>query len=1084
MTFVTTRYRILDVLGSGGMGIVYRAQDRLLRTEVALKRIVTHRDKTLSTGMTTGEGLHSALALANEFRTMAGLRHPHIISVLDFGFDQDGQPFYTMTLLPDGRNVRDYALSHAHSQRLTLLGQILDALRYLHRHGILHRDLKPENILVDGNGCARLLDFGLAILRDRQATEPWLSGTLGYLAPERLKGHPATERTDLYSFGVIAYTLISGEFPFPQDSIATLLDAVQNYPLDFSRISDATLSQWVGQLMAYDPAMRFATADKALQALYRIAGNALESPHYAAQESYLQGAVFVGRETELAQLTAAFDELDPARGSQLPDAIPQRRLWVLGGESGVGKSRLLDELRIRVLVGRGLPLMATAEIDSSMVPSLWGDIVRQLAVAVPLGDPEASVLKTLYPALDMLLERPVVSAPFLEGEARTQRTGDALIRALRRLMPARIVVILDDLQWADGESLAILRLVSRANLPHVLFVGTYRSDDGAKVATHFPDANEIPLQRLDAATVQRLSPSMLGEYGRHPAVIDFLLSESEGNPFVIAEVARTLTALPTNPLTGEPVLTRGVRTSGIRAFVSRRLERVPPWAIPPLYLAALFGRRLDLEVLAQAEPGLSSVSGREHWLFVCVDLAILEPVDGGWRFAHEKLREALIQEMLPAARIRAHEQLAEAVEKQYPAQIEHTARIAHHWYEAGDPDKGLSYSLQAAPFMLDLNDYRSVQGLLNRPLPSVSPDDPRHIDRYTHVGTSFTITNDFVQAAQYYRRAVEFARRIEQPMRAAEAMVGLAYTFWMDGALDQAQEYCTQAVSYPNLAPRYRARAMNILAHLRLERNAVEDAILILEAALTLSRAHKAVFEELLTLSTLATCLSHQGALDEARTYYEMVLTLAKSAGDDFTYHQNLINVGLLYLDLNDLDRVATCYAQSIAFYQNHNDRRGMAWSLKLGGLYAHRIHHYPAVHEAMQRALALHLEAGSLFDARDIATTWFALCIDLLGNIREAVARSVRTPGVSEHPLIAWHILLGAAAVVLYEGDAARAAVWTALYERQFETQRGFRSDLLDFLRPALAAHLSPSALEHARQSAATLDSAEVFQEAFSPYR
>lgn len=1083
MTFVTNRYRILDELGSGGMGTVYRAEDRLLRTEVALKRIVTHPGRIPPTD-TPNEYVRSSLLLVNEFRTLAGLRHPHVISVLDFGFDRDGQPFYTMTLLPDGQNVRDYALLLPLSRRLILLGQILDALRYLHRHGILHRDLKPENILVNGDDRAQLLDFGLAILRDRQQTESWLSGTLGYLAPERLKGHPATERTDLYSLGVVAYTLISGEFPFPQDSIATLLNAIHNDPPDFSRIPDAPLSRWVAQLMAYDPAIRFATADKALQALSTVVGDTLGSTHYATQESYLKGAMFVGREAELAQLEAAFNGLEPASGSQLSDPTPQSHLWLLGGESGIGKSRLLDELRIRALIGRGLPLMTTTETGSSMVSSLWSDIVRQLAIAVPLGDPEASVLKTIYPALDTLLERPVVSAPFLEGEARTQRAGDALIRVLRRLMPTRVVLILDDLQWADGESLSILRLVSRADLPHVLLVGAYRNDEGTELATYFPDAHQITLQRLDANNVHHLSASMLGDYGRHPAVLDFLLTESEGNPFLITEVARALVVLPAHPLTGEPVLTKGRPTSGIHTFVSRRLERIPPWAIPPLYLAALYGCRLDLDILAQAEPSLSSVSGRERWLFVCVDLAILEPMDGEWRFAHEKLREALIQKVLPAARIRAHEQLAEAVEKQYPAQIEHAARIARHWYEAGKLENGLNYSLRAAPFLLDLNDYRSVQDLLNRPLSSVSPDDPRHIDRHTHLGTSYTITNDFVQSAQHYRLAVDTARRIGLPARAAEAMVGLAYTLWMGGTLDQAQEYCTLAMSYPTLAAKYRARTMNILAHLRLERNAVEDAIPILEEALALSRAGKAIFEELLTLGALAYCLTQQGALDDARAYFEMVLALAKSAGDDFTYHQNLINIGLLYLDLDELDRVADCYAQSIAFYQNHNDRRGMAWSLKLGGLYAHHVHHYPAMHDAMQRALALHLEAGSLYDARDIIATWFALCVALPANIREAVTRCVRTPGAGDHPLIAWHILAGAAAVALHDGDALRAAVWTARYEQELKTQLGFRSDLLDYLRPALEAHLPPLEIARAQQSAVNLDNAEVFREAFAPYR
>lgn len=196
------RYDILAQIGQGGMGRVFRAYDRLTQTEVALKQVLW---PTLpSSSQRLGEPIRLARSiaaasqlmspatsptyappppsdtarpasvnpalgrwalLAEEFRTLATLRHPHVVSVLDYGFDACGQPFYTMELLRSAQPIVQWAAARSLSEKAELLLQLLDALAYLHRRGILHRDLSANNVLIvsaDGEAVVKVVDFGLA----------------------------------------------------------------------------------------------------------------------------------------------------------------------------------------------------------------------------------------------------------------------------------------------------------------------------------------------------------------------------------------------------------------------------------------------------------------------------------------------------------------------------------------------------------------------------------------------------------------------------------------------------------------------------------------------------------------------------------------------------------------------------------------------------------------------------------------------------------------------------------------------------------------------------------------------------------
>ncbi|MEM7035020.1 MAG: serine/threonine-protein kinase, partial [Chloroflexota bacterium] len=332
------RYILHEVIGQGGMGIVHRATDRLTGEIVALKQVhLTTENRAFLSGTTSATENDLRLALAQEFQFMAGLRHPYIISVLDYGFGPDQQPFFTMPYLDKAETIIEAGARLGTADKLQLLRQLLQALAYLHQRGIIHRDLKPSNVLVSA-GNARVLDFGLSKRQDEIHASR--VGSLFYMAPEVLDLKEAAIASDLYAVGVIAYELFAGCHPF-DTTRPRFVERVINQPPDLQRLMvEQPLGQVIGKLLAKSPEDRYPNAKSCLKVLAITLNEDRSLEDEAIRESYLKAANFVGREAELNQLKTALSETRQGLGT----------LWLIGSESGVGKSLLVEELRIHALV--------------------------------------------------------------------------------------------------------------------------------------------------------------------------------------------------------------------------------------------------------------------------------------------------------------------------------------------------------------------------------------------------------------------------------------------------------------------------------------------------------------------------------------------------------------------------------------------------------------------------------------------------------------------------------------------------------------------------------------------------------------
>ncbi len=222
-----SHYRIVEKIGAGGMGEVYRARDQHLGRDVAIK--------VLPPGTLGDE--HARKRFRKEAQALSKLNHPHIATVFDFD-TQDGVDFLVMELV-EGVTLSDKLAAGALSEKeITRLGgQVAEALEEAHERGVVHRDLKPGNVMVTPKGQVKVLDFGLAKLvrpEVASATAPTesftetqgVAGTLPYMAPEQLRGEQVDARTDIWALGAVLYEMATGQRPFREELAPRLTEAI------------------------------------------------------------------------------------------------------------------------------------------------------------------------------------------------------------------------------------------------------------------------------------------------------------------------------------------------------------------------------------------------------------------------------------------------------------------------------------------------------------------------------------------------------------------------------------------------------------------------------------------------------------------------------------------------------------------------------------------------------------------------------------------------------------------------------------------------------------------------------------------
>lgn len=703
------------------MGAVYEAYDREAHTRIALKTLLELDPQAL-------------YRLKREFRAAQDVEHPNLIRLGEL-CEEGGRWYFTMELVEgvdllshvwrlDGQNDDDDPTPATESQsphesigagdappldvhRLRrCAAQLASALFALHEAGRVHRDVKPSNVMVTRDGRVVLLDFGLAkSSAEGESSSTHLGGgTVAYMAPEQALGSEVDSAADWYSFGVVLYEALTGRLPYAGSSAVELVMKKQRYapPPPSARVPSVPrdLDHLCEDLLCIDPTDR-PTGSVVLERLAVDLG-----PHArgAAGASGLasqltQTSPFVGRKAELDIMRAAFEHV--LRGT--PRAVS------VHGESGIGKSALIREFVETAALERDNTLVLSGRCyERESVPyKAFDGVVDALArhmrhisavEAARLLPANAALLRRVFPVLgrvEAIANAPRVAQGLQDPYALRARVFAALKRLLAALAESSpLIVVIDDLQWADPDSMVLLgEFLQPPDAPTLLLLMSSRLEPatgspGEPTLAASVEHERILLQPLAPQEGAQLAECLLDRRGMTGnADPSSLAAEAKGHPLYIDELVRH------SEVAGAAV----GRRPRLDEAIWQRATELPKQARVLLELISVAGTPLPEKTIRAALDAEAREFDRHLSLLRVASLArtsgmrrekLIEPY-------HDRVREAVLENLAPAVRRERHAWLASALQATEIAE-QRPQLLVRHLEGAGRVERAAEFAEESA----------------------------------------------------------------------------------------------------------------------------------------------------------------------------------------------------------------------------------------------------------------------------------------------------------------------------------------------------------------------------------------------------
>ena len=798
---LANRYRIDREIGQGGMGTVYLGYDTALERRVAIKVLSK-----------SGLGTEGRGKLISEAQTAAKLNHPNIVTIYDVGEEDSSTgfeqafPFIVMEYV-EGKSLHEES-PETLEETLAVMRQVCAGLEHAHEQGIIHRDLKPENVVLTRDGTAKLMDFGLArSIASRYTMDGTVAGTVFYLAPEQALGQEIDPRTDLYSLGVMMYELTTGELPFVDQDPIAIISQHLHAPVvppraKVEQISPA-LNELILSLMSKDPRDRPVSAGEVLKILEAPEIGEVEIAQveeFSLLDRIVRGRM-VGRQRELHQARQLWQNAVSGEG----------QLLLISGEPGIGKTRLMREIATQAEVSGGQVLVGECQAEGNAPYAPFAQITRRALRTYQdngfeLPKPVLADLLALSPELH--IDYPDVGLnPKLDPEAEQRRLFENVVRFCDILcQEAPLLLVVEDMHWADSGSLHLLEhLARRTRQQPVMLLGTYREVELDEALpfhevllemTRRKLGKRVKLVRLDKGGTHDLLAVIFAEEIT-PEFLEGIYKETEGNPFFIEEVCKALVEsggvwIENGEWRRAPNMEDVFIPQGIRVAIQSRVNKLTEDTQGILLTAAVIGREFDYDTLKN----VTEID--EEQLISCLEEAIskqlIEELKGGggerFSFSHALIPAAIRENISGLRRTRLHRRIAAAIEELHPEEFE---RLAYHWGEAGDEQKGLAYTIKAAERARQAYANEDAVRLYSEALALLPEDYPERFDLLAGRAAVYGVMAEREAQLVDINAMVKIAEEQGDMNRHVDALLGMA-NLYLDTETEKAREPLQQAL--------------------------------------------------------------------------------------------------------------------------------------------------------------------------------------------------------------------------------------------------------------------------------------------------
>jgi tetratricopeptide (TPR) repeat protein len=1029
-SLIDRRYRSIKLLGHGGAGSVHLVEDTFHENRrLALKILELEADE------------RSRELLAREFSHLTRLVHPNLVEVYDFGIEPGSiRPYFTMEPV-EGADLLSATEGRGFAEIVPLLVQICRVLGYIHDLGYLHNDFKPANLLVLGSGEAsqvKLLDFGLASLRRQAAAPsraPTLRGTLHYVAPEILAGKPADERTDLYALGVVLYEVFTRRHPFETEGSERLGDALHSKPAAPSTLAaglPAGLDELILRLLAPQGRDRPASAHAVLNQLNAIGGSSfrLDTPETTA--SYVHGGRFLERDSVLAVVDGllqcigapglAAAEPRPDGGAQAPEAAAGSvapGLLLLVGDTGVGKTRLLEEIRIRGQLMGILPLEVHCSAGDvryygavcQLLQRLTQTVADRLEVLDELMERYGAGVLKVFPELRP--SRPAPPAMGLPAAQELERLHEHVSRFLLAIAAQRpSLILIDDLMRADERSLHLLHYLARSlwlrrqdgeGLP-VAIVATLQQDGQKPLMRHPARAKleqlrsepfcwELIVEPLSSGATGALVASMFGLDAVGQRFADWVYALSEGNPLFVVELVEFLVdegwirrqdgrwQIQIEDLAGLEI------PKSLADIMAGRLARLEPGLLNLLQALAAFGRPVPAGQLLELA-GLEPAAAREAIDRLVHRQLAVERRRGErvyYQLEQPAKGEVIYHQMPEKERRVLHLRIARLLERRLsPSGLaEHAEELARHFVLGGDLLGACRHAWAAGDALRHVYSNKNALEMYQIVLDAFAACRPRldwqHLPRFREGQGRFPLEVSEVVEVHWssfqlhlelgqYREAMEcaaallyLAERTGDEALRAQATRRIGSVFRLQGAYERAMACMQRALEEFRRLEEVRGMAESLK-----ELGAVQYLMGRHLQSLEYYQQSLGIWKSLgdrggiaESYNNIGTVHFYLGNYNQSMDYYRRALELRRSIDDKYGIGKNLNNIGLIYYQLGELEKARKYLDESLELKRAMSERAGVANTLSNLGEIHRTLGNYQKSFECESESLALKRQIG-----------------------------------------------------------------------------------------------------------------------------